>query len=98
MFGLQLPVSGYYLCSFEVWMAITVVFPIAGNVVTPYSSIVLVTGVYSCHSSRTSPTFHSCELTHFGPLCTNWHCQASIYLSKALLAYMFSYNIRESFP
>jgi hypothetical protein len=32
LLGLQLPVSGYYLRSFEIWMAITVVFPIAGNV------------------------------------------------------------------
>jgi hypothetical protein len=39
MLGLQLPISGYYLRSFEIWMAITDVFPIAGNVVTPYSSI-----------------------------------------------------------
>ena len=32
LLGLQFPVSGYYLRSFEIWMAITVVFPLAGNV------------------------------------------------------------------
>jgi hypothetical protein len=68
MLGLQLPISGYYRRSFEIWMAITDIFPIAGNVITPYLSIVSVTGVYSRHSPRTSPTFHSCEPTHFGPL------------------------------
>ena len=92
MLRLQLPVSSYYLCSFKIWMAITVVFPIAGNVVTPCLSIVLVTRVYFCHSSRTSPTSHSCELTHFGPLWTNWHCQAwhSSVISLSIWAKLFS--------
>lgn len=32
LLGLQLPVGGYYLRGFEIWMAVTLAFPVAGNV------------------------------------------------------------------
>ena len=32
LLGFQLPIGGYYLRSFEIWIGITVVFPIAGNI------------------------------------------------------------------
>ena len=32
LLGFQLPVDGFYMHSFEIWLACTVVFPIAGNV------------------------------------------------------------------
>ena len=31
MLGFQFPVDGFYMHSFEIWLACTFVFPIAGN-------------------------------------------------------------------
>jgi cellulose synthase/poly-beta-1,6-N-acetylglucosamine synthase-like glycosyltransferase len=85
LLGFQLPVSGYYLRSFEIWMAITVVFPVAGNI--GFTLLEYRLGHRSILSSFIeNVTYIPFFMIFFGGL--------SIHLNKALLAHMFSYNIQ----
>lgn len=85
LLGWQLPTDGYYLRSFEVWIGISFVFPICGNLA--YSILEYRLGHQGLLSALGEnimwiPFF----FIFFGGL--------SIHLSKAILAHMVSYNIQ----
>ncbi|KAI0287145.1 glycosyl transferase family group 2-domain-containing protein [Russula brevipes] len=84
LLGLAFNVDGYYLHSFEIWLACTVVFPGAGNV--GYTLLEYRLGQRSIASSfLENITWIPFFFFFFGGL--------SIHLSQALLAHLFSYNI-----
>ncbi|KAG6919684.1 hypothetical protein DXG01_002627 [Tephrocybe rancida] len=87
LLGWALEVDGYYLHSFEIWLACTVVFPGAGNL--GYTLLEYRLGLRDLFSAFVEnvtwiPFFQE-SFFFFGGL--------SIHLSTALLAHMFSYNI-----
>ncbi|KAF8589551.1 hypothetical protein K439DRAFT_1332659 [Ramaria rubella] len=82
--GFTIPIDGYYLHSFEVWLACMVVFPVAGNIgftVLEYrlGQRNLLDSLYE--NLAWIPFF----FFFFGGL--------GIHLSTALLAHLFSYNM-----
>ncbi|KAH9987635.1 glycosyl transferase family group 2-domain-containing protein [Russula compacta] len=82
--GLGFDVDGFYMHSFEIWLACTVVFPGAGNI--GYTLLEYRLGQRSIISSFTeNVTWIPFFFFFFGGL--------SIHLSQALLAHLFSYNI-----
>jgi len=82
--GLSFDVDGFYLRSFEIWLACTVVFPGAGNI--GYTLLEYRLGQRSIASSfLENITWVPFFFFFFGGL--------SIHLSQALLAHLFSYNI-----
>jgi len=82
--GLAIQTDGYYLHSFEVFLAILAVFPGAGNV--GYTMLEYRLGVRSLGDSLLETvTWIPFFFFFFGGL--------SMHLSVALLAHMFSYNI-----
>jgi len=84
MLGLSYNVDGFYLHSFEIWLACTVVFPGAGNL--GYTLLEYRLGQRSIVSSfLENITWVPFFFFFFGGL--------SIHLSQALLAHLFSYNI-----
>ncbi|RDB21975.1 hypothetical protein Hypma_011029 [Hypsizygus marmoreus] len=84
LLGFALEVDGYYLHSFEIWLACTVVFPGAGNV--GFTLLEYRLGQRDILSSLIeNVTWIPFFFFFFGGL--------SIHLSTALLAHMFSYNI-----
>ncbi|KAI5117891.1 hypothetical protein M0805_001976 [Coniferiporia weirii] len=87
LLGFQLPVDGYYMHSFEIWLATTVVFLGAGTV--GYSLLEYRLGERDLLKAfwtnlRWIPFF----FFFFGGL--------SIHLTQAILAHLFSYNIQWS--
>ncbi|TFY58029.1 hypothetical protein EVJ58_g6671 [Rhodofomes roseus] len=84
LLGWNLTVDGFYLHSFEVWLACTVVFPGAGNV--GFTLLEYRLGQRSIFDSLIENlTWVPFFFFFFGGL--------SIHLSQALLAHLFSYNI-----
>ncbi|PBK87934.1 hypothetical protein ARMGADRAFT_1034243 [Armillaria gallica] len=84
LLGWALDVDGYYMHSFEIWLACTVVFPGAGNI--GYTLLEYRLGKRSILSSfLENITWIPFFFFFFGGL--------SIHLSVALLAHLFSYNI-----
>ncbi|EKM60565.1 uncharacterized protein PHACADRAFT_110066 [Phanerochaete carnosa HHB-10118-sp] len=84
LLGWGVEVDGYYLHSFEIWLACTVVFPIAGNV--GFTLLEYRLGQRNLLDSLIeNVTWVPFFFFFFGGL--------SIHLSQALLAHMFSYNI-----
>ncbi|KAG6836635.1 hypothetical protein H0H93_005662 [Arthromyces matolae] len=82
--GWALEVDGYYLHSFEIWLACTVVFPGAGNL--GFTLLEYRLGHRDIFSALVeNSTWIPFFFFFFGGL--------SIHLSTALLAHMFSYNI-----
>ncbi|KAN0111211.1 Glycosyl transferase family group 2 domain containing protein [Russula decolorans] len=82
--GLSYNVDGFYMHSFEIWLACTVVFPGAGNL--GYTLLEYRLGQRSIVSSfLENITWVPFFFFFFGGL--------SIHLSQALLAHLFSYNI-----
>ncbi|KAI0763980.1 glycosyl transferase family group 2-domain-containing protein [Trametes elegans] len=84
LLGFQFPVDGYYIHSFEIWLATTIVFIGSGNV--GYTLLEYRLGEKSLFSSLIQnviwiPFF----FFFFGGL--------SIPVSQAILAHLFSYNI-----
>ncbi|KAJ3710311.1 glycosyl transferase family group 2-domain-containing protein [Lentinula raphanica] len=85
LLGWAADVDGYYLKSFEIWLACTVVFPGAGNV--GYTILEYRLGRRNLFSAFIENiTWIPFFFFFFGGL--------SIHLSAALLAHMFSYNIK----
>ncbi|KAI0728334.1 glycosyl transferase family group 2-domain-containing protein [Fomitopsis betulina] len=85
LLGWGLPVDGFYLHSFEIWLACTVVFPGAGNV--GFTLLEYRLGQRSILDSLVENlTWVPFFFFFFGGL--------SIHLSQALLAHLFSYNIQ----
>ncbi|KAL0568000.1 hypothetical protein V5O48_013993 [Marasmius crinis-equi] len=83
--GWALDVDGYYLKSFEIWLACTVVFPGAGNI--GYTILEYRLGHRNIISSFVeNMTWVPFFFFFFGGL--------SVHLTAALLAHMFSYNIK----
>ncbi|KAF9005040.1 glycosyl transferase family group 2-domain-containing protein [Cyathus striatus] len=80
LLGFAIEVDGYYLKSFEIWLACTVVFPGLGNVA--YTLLEYRLGHRDILSSL---------IENFMWLLLLW--RLSIHLSISLLAHMFSYNI-----
>ncbi|KAH9927699.1 glycosyl transferase family group 2-domain-containing protein [Fomitopsis serialis] len=84
LLGWNLPVDGFYLHSFEIWLACTVVFPGAGNV--GFTLLEYRLGQRSLFDSLIENlTWVPFFFFFFGGL--------SIHLSQAILAHMFSYDI-----
>ncbi|KAL1719962.1 glycosyl transferase family group 2-domain-containing protein [Schizophyllum commune] len=84
LLGFALEVDGFYLHSFEIWLACTVVFPLAGNV--GFTLLEYRLGQRSLLSSFTeNVTWVPFFFFFFGGL--------SIHLSTALLSHLFSYNM-----
>ncbi|KAG6890188.1 hypothetical protein C0995_010893 [Termitomyces sp. Mi166 len=84
LLGWALDVDGYYLHSFEIWLACTIVFPGAGNL--GYTLLEYRLGQRDIFSALIeNATWIPFFFFFFGGL--------SIHLSAALLAHMFSYNI-----
>lgn len=82
--GFALDVDGFYLHSFEIWLACTVVFPLAGNV--GFTLLEYRLGQRSLMSSlKENVTWIPFFFFFFGGL--------SIHLSTALLSHLFSYNM-----
>jgi cellulose synthase/poly-beta-1,6-N-acetylglucosamine synthase-like glycosyltransferase len=82
--GFNLEIDGYYLHSFEIWLACTAVFPAAGNI--GFTILEYRLGHRSLISSLVENlTWVPFFFFFFGGL--------SIHLSVALLAHMFSYDI-----
>ncbi|KZT03069.1 uncharacterized protein LAESUDRAFT_729581 [Laetiporus sulphureus 93-53] len=82
--GWDITVDGYYLHSFEIWLACTVVFPGAGNL--GFTLLEYRLGQRSLFDSLLeNVTWVPFFFFFFGGL--------SIHLSQALLAHLFSYNI-----
>ncbi|CAA7264548.1 unnamed protein product [Cyclocybe aegerita] len=84
LLGLALDVDGYYMHSFEIWLACTVVFPGAGNV------------AYTLLEYRLGQRdIFSAFLENFGyiPFFLFFFGGLSIHLTTSILAHMFSYNI-----
>ncbi|KAK7696513.1 hypothetical protein QCA50_001171 [Cerrena zonata] len=84
MLGWGYEVDGFYLKSFEIWLACVVVFPCAGNV--GYILLEYRLG----HSSLLVSIW---ETLKWIPFFFFFFGGLSIHLSQALLAHMFSYNI-----
>lgn len=85
LLGWQLPTDGYYLRSFEIWIGISFVFPICGNIA--YSILEYRLG----HNSLISSFL---ENVMWIPFFFIFFGGLSIHLSKAILAHMVSYNIQ----
>ncbi|KAJ7479671.1 glycosyl transferase family group 2-domain-containing protein [Mycena latifolia] len=84
LLGWAVTVDGFYMHSFEIWLACIVVFPGAGNI--GYTLLEYRLGRRSIFSSFVeNMTWVPFFFFFFGGL--------SIHLSTALLAHMFSYNI-----
>ncbi|KZT65726.1 hypothetical protein DAEQUDRAFT_731159 [Daedalea quercina L-15889] len=84
LLGWGITIDGYYLHSFEIWLACTVVFPGAGNV--GFTLLEYRLGQRSLFDSLIENlTWVPFFFFFFGGL--------SIHLSQALLAHLFSYNI-----
>ncbi|KZV75016.1 hypothetical protein PENSPDRAFT_572274 [Peniophora sp. CONT] len=82
--GFSFSTDGFYEHSFEIWLACTFVFPIAGNV--GYTLLEYRLGLRSIWASLIENlTWVPFFFFFFGGL--------SIHLSQALLAHLFSYNI-----
>ncbi|TDL23464.1 hypothetical protein BD410DRAFT_857631 [Rickenella mellea] len=82
--GFALPVDGYYMHSFEIWLACTVVFPGAGNI--GFTLLEYRLGTRSLvEAFIENITWIPFFFFFFGGL--------SVHLSQALLAHLFSYNI-----
>lgn len=85
LLGWAADIDAYYLKSFEIWLACTIVFPIAGNV--GFTVLEYRLGRRNVFSSFIENfTWVPFFFFFFGGL--------SIHLSAALLAHMFSYNIK----
>ncbi|KAG9052128.1 hypothetical protein FS842_010445 [Serendipita sp. 407] len=84
LLGWQMPTDGYYLRSFEIWIGISFVFPICGNIA--YSILEYRLG----HQGLISAF---CENVMWIPFFFVFFGGLSIHLSKAILAHMVSYNI-----
>ncbi|THG96109.1 hypothetical protein EW026_g5663 [Hermanssonia centrifuga] len=85
LLGWGFDVDGYYLHSFEIWLACTVVFPGAGNL--GFTLLEYRLGQRNLIDSLIENlTWVPFFFFFFGGL--------SIHLSQALLAHMFSYNIQ----
>ncbi|KAJ7122674.1 glycosyl transferase family group 2-domain-containing protein [Mycena crocata] len=83
--GFALNVDGFYMHSFEIWLACMVVFPGAGNI--GYTLLEYRLGHRSILSALVeNSTWVPFFFFFFGGL--------SIHLTTALLAHMFSYNIQ----
>ncbi|KAJ3710507.1 glycosyl transferase family group 2-domain-containing protein [Lentinula guzmanii] len=85
LLGWAADVDGYYLKSFEIWLACTVVFPGAGNV--GYTLLEYRLGRRNLFSAFL-------ENIAWVPFFFFFFGGLSIHLSAALLAHMFSYNIK----
>ncbi|KAJ7049552.1 glycosyl transferase family group 2-domain-containing protein [Mycena amicta] len=84
LLGFALPVDGYYLHSFEIWLAVLVIFPLGGNV--GFTLLEYRLGMRSIMSSALENlTWVPFFFFFFGGL--------SIHLSTAVLAHLFSYNM-----
>lgn len=84
LLGFALEVDGYYMHSFEIWLACTVVFPGAGNI--GFTLLEYRLGQRNIFSSFIENiTWIPFFFFFFGGL--------SIHLTTALLAHLFSYNI-----
>ncbi|KAJ3724459.1 glycosyl transferase family group 2-domain-containing protein [Lentinula raphanica] len=85
LLGWAADVDGYYLESFKIWLACTVVFPGAGNI--GYTILEYRLGRHNLFSAFIENiTWIPFFFFFFGGL--------SIHLTAALLAHMFSYNIK----
>ncbi|KAF9264999.1 hypothetical protein L218DRAFT_986582 [Marasmius fiardii PR-910] len=83
--GWALEVDGFYMKSFEIWLACTVVFPGAGNV--GYTILEYRLGQRNIISSFT-------ENIMWIPFFFFFFGGLSVHLTAAILAHMFSYNIK----
>ncbi|KAF7290353.1 Glyco-trans-2-like domain-containing protein [Mycena chlorophos] len=84
LLGFALDVDGFYMHSFEIWLACMIVFPCAGNV--GFTLLEYRLGTRSIFASLVENlTWVPFFFFFFGGL--------SIHLSTALLAHMFSYNM-----
>ncbi|KAJ7364628.1 glycosyl transferase family group 2-domain-containing protein [Mycena albidolilacea] len=84
LLGLALNVDGFYMHSFEIWLACMVVFPAAGNV--GYTILEYRLGGRSLiDAAIENATWIPFFFFFFGGM--------SIHLTTALLAHMFSYNM-----
>ncbi|KIJ67352.1 hypothetical protein HYDPIDRAFT_108074 [Hydnomerulius pinastri MD-312] len=84
LLGFQVEIDGFFLHSFEVWLACTVIFPGLGNL--GFTLLEYRLGQRTLLSSLTENlTWIPFFFFFFGGL--------SIHLSQAVLAHMFSYNI-----
>ncbi|KAL5522229.1 hypothetical protein ACEPAF_2086 [Sanghuangporus sanghuang] len=82
--GFALEIDGFYMHSFEIWLACTVVFPGAGNI--GYTLLEYRLGSRSLLDALIENlTWVPFFFFFFGGL--------SVHLSQALLAHLFSYNI-----
>lgn len=85
LLGLAYNVDGFYMHSFEIWMACLVVFPLAGNIVG-FTILDYRLGTRGLLEALVGNfTWIPFFTVFFGGL--------SIHLSQALLAHLFSYNI-----
>ncbi|KAJ3560835.1 hypothetical protein NP233_g10573 [Leucocoprinus birnbaumii] len=84
LLGFSYEVDGYYLKSFEIWLACTVVFPGAGN--AAFTLLEYRIGQRDLLSSLF-------ENVMWIPFFFFFFAGLSIHLTTALLAHMFSYNI-----
>ena len=84
LLGWSIPIDGFFLHSFEIWLACTVVFPGAGNI--GYTLLEYRLGTRSLMDALVENlTWVPFFFFFFGGL--------SVHLSQALLAHLFSYNI-----
>jgi hypothetical protein len=100
LLGLSFEVDGYYLKSFEIWLACTVVFPGAGNLA--FTVLEYRIGQRDLLSSFFENVmwipFLSVFLILMVTFCSRvfsffFFAGLSIHLTTALLAHLFSYNI-----
>ncbi|KAF9220634.1 hypothetical protein BS17DRAFT_739077 [Gyrodon lividus] len=84
LLGFQVEIDGFFLHSFEVWLACTVVFPGLGNL--GFTLLEYRLGQRSLMSSLV-------ENLKWVPFFFFFFGGLSIHLSQALLAHLFSYNI-----
>lgn len=82
--GLELPLDHMYLPSFEIWVSVVLVFPLAGNV--GHTILEYRLG----HKGLLAALF---ENFMWLPFFFIFFGGLSIHLSKSILAHMFSYNI-----
>lgn len=85
MLGWAFDTDGYYMKSFEIWLACTVVFPGAGTVA--FTLLEYRLGLRNLFASFI-------ENITWIPFFFFFFAGLSIHLSTALLAHMFSYNIK----